>query len=107
MGTVYLIHFEHPLGDSSNPHGQARHYLGFTKDLEARLARHRKCNGSAILAAVTQAGIGWECVRTWHGGRELERRLKQRKDSPKLCPICNPAGWSRRAGGNGSMGHVA
>jgi hypothetical protein len=58
MGTVYLIHFERPLGDLNNPRGQARHYLGFTEDLEARLAAHRSGNGSAIMAAVVQAGTG-------------------------------------------------
>jgi predicted GIY-YIG superfamily endonuclease len=88
MGTVYLIHFETPLGDLSNPRGQAQHYLGYTDDLEARLERHREGNGSAIMAAVSEAGIGWRCVRTWEGDRTLERRLKDRHNSPKLCPVC-------------------
>jgi hypothetical protein len=88
MGTVYLIHFEQPIGDLSNPRGQAQHYLGFTDDLEARLEAHRSGNGSAIMAAVSERGIGWQLVRTWEGGRELERRLKRRHASPGLCPIC-------------------
>lgn len=88
MGTVYLIHFDKPLGDLANIRGQAQHYLGYTDDLEARLERHREGNGSAIMAAVVKSGITWHVVRTWEGDRTLERKLKQRKNSPKLCPIC-------------------
>ena len=88
MNTVYLIHFDRPIGDLSNPRGQAQHYLGFTEDLDARLQAHRTGNGSAIMAAVTRAGVGWELARTWEGDRGLERRLKNRHNSPKLCPIC-------------------
>lgn len=88
MGTVYLIHFERPIGDLDNPRGQARHYLGFTEDLEARLEAHRTGNGSAIMAAVARAGVGWELVRTWEGDRKVERRLKNQHNSPRLCPVC-------------------
>jgi hypothetical protein len=87
-GTVYLIHFDQPLGDLSNPRGQARHYLGYTDDLQARLEAHRRGNGSAIMAAVTRAGITWQLARTWDGDRGLERQLKARHNSPQLCPIC-------------------
>ena len=85
---VYLIHFDAPLGDLCNPRGRAQHYIGYTEDLEQRLEQHRNGNGSAIMAAVSEAGIGWRVVRTWEGGRDLERRLKRRKNSPRLCPIC-------------------
>lgn len=88
MGTVYLIHFDHPIGDLSNPLGQAQHYLGYTDNLKARLNCHRNGNGSRIMAYLAQHGIGWTLARTWKGGRDLELRLKRRKNSPKLCPIC-------------------
>lgn len=87
--TVYLIHFERPLGDLNNPRGQAQHYLGHTDDVEARLARHRSGNGAAIMAAVAREGIDWTVVRiSQDGDRDLERRLKARKNHPRLCPIC-------------------
>ena len=89
MGTVYLLHFARPIGDLSNPRGQAQHYLGFTHDLEGRLAAHRTGNGSAIMAAVTRLGVGWELARTWDGDRGLERALKNQHNGPRLCPICN------------------
>ena len=88
-GTVYLIHFARPLGDLDNPRGQAQHYMGWTGDLTTRLQAHRTGNGSAIMAAVAREGIGWRCVRTWAGGRDLERQLKRQHNAPRFCPICN------------------
>lgn len=87
-GTVYLIHFSEPIGDLSNPRGQARHYLGWTSDLTARLEAHRSGNGARLMEVVAERGIGWTLARTWHGDRGLERRLKDRHNGPKLCPIC-------------------
>ena len=90
--TVYLLHFDAPLGDPSKAHGMAQHYIGYTDDLETRLEAHRRGNGAAIMAAVSRAGIGWQLVRTWEGGRDLERQLKRRKKARCLCPLCNEKG---------------
>jgi predicted GIY-YIG superfamily endonuclease len=81
MGTVYLIHFD-------RPYHHARHYLGYTDDLAARLERHLAGNGGRLLQVIRAAGIGYRVVKTWEGDRTLERRLKDRKASPRLCPIC-------------------
>jgi predicted GIY-YIG superfamily endonuclease len=86
--TVYLIHFDEPLGDPDNPRGQARHYLGYADDLEARLERHRQGNGARIMEVVKERGISWRLARTWQGDRTLERKLKNWHNSPKLCPLC-------------------
>jgi predicted GIY-YIG superfamily endonuclease len=91
MGTVYLIHFDRPIGDLNNPRGQARHYLGYTDDLNARLEAHRQGNGARLMEVVTEAGISWTLARTWQGDRTLERKLKDRHNAPKLCPICRMA----------------
>ena len=85
---VYLLHFDAPLGNLANPRGQAQHYLGTTCDLHRRLQEHRSGNGSHIMAAVARRGIPWRLVRTWLGGRELELRLKGRKQASAFCPIC-------------------
>ena len=82
LGTVYLIHFH-------RPYKHARHYLGHALDLEARLERHRAGDGARLLQVITAAGIGWTLVRTWPGGREMERQLKRQKNSPRLCPLCH------------------
>lgn len=81
LGTVYLLHFDVNLA-------HARHYIGWAKDLDARLRHHGTSNGSRLMAAVSGAGIGFRVVRTWPGDRHLERKLKQRKDAASLCPQC-------------------
>ena len=87
-GTVYLIHFDKPLGDLANPRGLAQHYLGFTDDLDARMEAHANGNGSRIMEVVSNAGISWQLVRTWDGDRSLERKLKRQHNAPRLCPVC-------------------
>jgi predicted GIY-YIG superfamily endonuclease len=82
MGTVYLMHFD-------RPYHHARHYIGYTDNMDARLARHHAGNGSKLLAEVRKAGIGYEMVRTWEGvGRDFERHLKNQKNAPRMCPVC-------------------
>ena len=92
MGTVYLIHFDRPLGNLDNPRGQAQHYLGYTEDLPARLEAHRSGNGARLMEVVAERGIGWQVVRTWAGDRGLERKLKDRHNAPRLCPVCQNGG---------------
>lgn len=90
MCKVYLIHLASPIS-------HAHHYLGYTKadTVEERFKKHKTGCGARLLQVANELGIDYEVVRTWAGGRELERRLKKRKDSPRLCPICNPDGWSK------------
>lgn len=98
--TVYLIHFTRKLGNQDNPRGMAGHYIGFAEhDLAARLERHRAGNGSRIMAAVAKAGIPWQCVRTWEGGRDLERQLKSHKQASDYCPVCRGEVESQGQGG--------
>lgn len=85
---VYIIHFESKLH-------HAQHYVGSTKNLEQRLARHRqakpKTKGDAnLIGVINEKGIPWQLATTIEGGREMERRIKARHNTPKLCPICNP-----------------
>ena len=82
---IYLIHFEHRLH-------HAGHYLGYTIDLQARLKAHRDGQGARLMAVIKELNIPWCLARVWEDGdRALERRLKQRKSGPRLCPICNPS----------------
>lgn len=92
QGTVYLIHFDRPIGNPENPRGQAQHYIGWTDSLQERLRSHSRGRGAAILAFLSQVGIGWNLARVWEGSRQLERRLKNRKKARQLCPICQGLG---------------
>lgn len=88
-GVVYLLCFSRPVC-STRP---ARHYLGWTteeKGAEGRLEDHKAGRGAKITAAASERGIVMTIARTWKGSRSYERRLKCRKNAPRLCPICNP-----------------
>ena len=80
-GTIYLLHF-------SKPYKHARHYLGFTFNLSARLEAHSKGTGARLLEVITLAGIAFELARTWQGTRNDERKIKNQKNTPRLCPMC-------------------
>jgi predicted GIY-YIG superfamily endonuclease len=83
-GTVYLLHL-------SRPFGHARHYIGFTEDLEQRLAHHAAGKGSLMLARARAAGITWQLARTWPGTRARETQLKKQGGRSRLCPLCTQA----------------
>jgi predicted GIY-YIG superfamily endonuclease len=101
IGTIYLIHFQTAIGD------HAKHYLGWSADLESRIASHRAGSGSKLMAEVARLNIGWLLVRTWTGTRNDERRLKNRKKHSQLCPICNPLHASSNATNGGLWQHDA
>ena len=80
---VYLIHFE-------RPYQHARHYIGYTDNLDQRIHDH-ECNahGARLLQVVREAGIHFVVVRTWpDGDPALERKLKRQKKAWMLCPMC-------------------
>jgi predicted GIY-YIG superfamily endonuclease len=82
MGTVYLIHFERPFK-------HARHYIGYSDNLDARTVRHNKGNGAKLLHHVKAAGIHFEVVKTWEDkDRAFERKLKNLRQSWRRCPVC-------------------
>jgi len=91
METVYLLHF-------SSPYKRARHYLGWTMhNLEFRLAHHANGTGAGLTRAAAAAGITWQVTRTWVADHDFERRLHDQHNNARLCPVCNPEGWARRA----------
>ena len=88
---VYLLHFE--------PRYQhAGHYLGYAKDVMARVALHRSGqSGSVLPEAAARAAVNMMLVRVWRQkGRKFERKLKgaskphnKRTGSlARLCPAC-------------------
>jgi predicted GIY-YIG superfamily endonuclease len=86
IGSIYLIHF-------SRAFNSARHYLGFSTDIPARIERHKAGRGSPLLKAVTEKGIPWRVVRTWlKRDGNFERELKAGNDLKDLCPVCSRKG---------------
>jgi predicted GIY-YIG superfamily endonuclease len=81
IGTIYLLHF-------SEPYRHARHYMGWTADLDARLAAHGAGNGARLITVINAAGISWALARTWQGPRARERRLKVQGGHARKCPLC-------------------
>jgi predicted GIY-YIG superfamily endonuclease len=83
--TVYLLHFE-------TPYRHARHYLGSTSDLEARVTAHLQGAGNPLVRAAVNAGINVTLARTWDfqklTGRQWERQFKRQKNAARLCPLC-------------------
>jgi predicted GIY-YIG superfamily endonuclease len=81
VGTVYLLHFD-------RPYVHAKHYTGWTDQLDTRLTEHAAGRGARLMAVITEAGIGFQLARTWVGGRARERQLKLQGGASRHCPIC-------------------
>ncbi len=85
VGTVYLLHF-------SRPYYHARHYIGFSTRLEARIREHRRGQGSPLVAAVVESGLEIFIARRWERvTRAFERRLHVMHEPHGIthgCPIC-------------------
>lgn len=82
MNGVYLLHF-------NQPYQHARHYLGYADDITRRLKDHRKGTGARLTQVLKANRISFRLAATWPGAdRHFERRLKNRKNAAKLCPIC-------------------
>jgi hypothetical protein len=80
--SVYLLHL-HP------SYKQARHYLGFAEDVAPRVYAHLHGRGARLTEVALSAGCEMILVRIWDGAsRTDERKLKNLKNAPKLCPIC-------------------
>ena len=84
---VYLLHFDRPLC-------HAKHYMGSSADLLARLGQHASGHGARLMGVITELGITWRLSRVWQFETLKEARLAESrykrtyKNSCKLCPIC-------------------
>ena len=91
MGYCYLIHLDTPLSERHT----ARHYLGYCRHVPSRMEAHRTGKGARFMQVVRERGISWSIARIWPGDRAYERKLKNRKNAARLCPLCKrmpPAG---------------
>ena len=79
-GTVYQLHLDPPLG-------HAKHYTGWTRDLDTRLADHEAGQGARLTQVQLERGGSWRLARAEPGTRDRENQLKERGAS-RDCPIC-------------------
>ncbi len=80
---VYLIHIE-------PAYKHARHYLGCVNLVDKRFEHHCDGTGARLTQVAVSAGCTLSIVRKWEGSKDLERKLKHQKNSPRLCPTCTP-----------------
>jgi predicted GIY-YIG superfamily endonuclease len=87
MEGVYILHFSEALG-------HARHYVGYSPNVPARIEKHIKGQGSAITKHLHKMGIDFEVAYVWQGaGRAFEKSIKHRRGSiTQYCPICQAMG---------------
>lgn len=83
---TYLIHLDSPYPNGTHP----RHYLGYSRSIPRRFEMHKAGEGSKLLRACNERGIGYEISRIWQGATPLfESFCKTMKKSYSLiCPHC-------------------
>jgi hypothetical protein len=86
--TCYLLHFTEPI--PRDQRGTVQHYLGSAKDVGERIRQHESGTRAAgrLPQVFKERGIGFVVARIWTGGRDVERRLKNQKNAPRLCTVC-------------------
>ena len=88
--SVYLLHFSQPISDKHT----CQHYIGSVAGnsrihLMRRISAHLQGTGARLCEVAKERNIGFILARLWkEGGRYQERKLKLRKNAPKLCPYC-------------------
>jgi hypothetical protein len=81
-GFIYLLHWY-------DRKGRVEHYIGWTRDLEARLKCHYgESGGCPTTKKYRRAGLRGKLARLWRGTVWGERKLQQTLDFPTDCPIC-------------------
>lgn len=94
QGELYLFHFHTPLGNLQNARAQASHYVGFSDDLEARIAVQVAGAGAKIVAAAMARGIPYDLYH-WPACLAQEKLVKKTHKTALYCPTCCAAAARR------------
>jgi predicted GIY-YIG superfamily endonuclease len=63
--------------------------VGWSRQLDRRLAHHAAGTGANFLRVVREAGLTWTLARVWEGqDRAFERKLKDTHRVRIYCPLC-------------------
>ena len=88
-GTIYLLHYT-----VRTKHGR-QHYLGWSTNIEKRVALHRRGRGARLVAQALAAGIALDLVRVWPDADRAQERTLKRGGPKGYCPKCHPARTKR------------
>ena len=69
--SVYILHFDSPYWSN------CQHYVGYTKDLKARLKQHENGNGSKLVKYANRLGIKWTSVRVEEFDFQFDARRRE------------------------------
>lgn len=94
--TIYVLHFTKPID-------HRKHYVGYTTDLDRRLAQHRSGEGAKLVGAVMRSGGNFVLALAlkvpFTRAQSVERYIKTHGSGMHICPLCTdfPAIWVSRA----------
>jgi predicted GIY-YIG superfamily endonuclease len=93
---VYLLHF-------ASPFGLQQHYVGWSSDVDRRVAHHLAGDGGEFTRSVFRRGIVMTLAASWPGEHAYELWLKKHGPVARFCPLCSPDGYLLPpfAGGSG------
>lgn len=84
---IYILHFNDPAGKMHH----ARHYTGyvtFPEHLPTRLKEHDMGRGARLMQVVAEREVDWMLARVMPGDKNRERQLKNSRNIPDYCPVC-------------------
>lgn len=100
MKGCYLLHFDPAYAAPTVTGGikVARHYLGYSENVERRVEHHLAGRGgNPLVNAALKAGCRVQLVAVFHDWtRDDERAVKRAAHRERWCPRCIAAGLTRR-----------
>lgn len=81
---IYILQLDHPLGTSKHT---AQFYIGYAANretLQRRIEYHRLGKGSRFTQAAVERGIPIHLIAILEGDKSEERRLKNKKNTPRI-----------------------
>ena len=91
LGVIYLLHFVDPATGRHVRFGHACHYLGWTHDLPARMAKHGTYDGAKLMRYVRDAGIEWQVSRVLDRHPQARAAAQDPGPDPVLPAVQHPA----------------
>lgn len=92
---VYLLHGTVPKHEENR--SPCQHYIGYSSNLRRRFLTHKRGDGTPFTRILASRG-SILCARIWPGANyRFEHRIRNNRWGRRLCPICSPEEWFKRA----------